>query len=146
MSAIVLEENNESTFGKMLGIKAVNSLQLIEFIQSGLPFRTFEKIRREMNLPMDVLADSLGISSRTLTRRKKDKKLNAFESDRLISISRLVAMSIELFEGDRAQAMQWFNKPNRGLGGISPLKMAATETGAREVENLIGRLEHGVFI
>jgi uncharacterized protein (DUF2384 family) len=31
------------------------------------------------------------------------------------------------------------------LGDVAPLEMAATETGAREVENLIGRLEHGVF-
>jgi len=36
-------------------------------------------------------------------------------------------------------------QPNRALGNLSPLEMAATETGAREVENLMGRLEHGVF-
>jgi uncharacterized protein (DUF2384 family) len=33
----------------------------------------------------------------------------------------------------------------RALGGRSPLDFAQTEPGAREVENVIGRLEHGVF-
>jgi putative toxin-antitoxin system antitoxin component (TIGR02293 family) len=96
-------------------------------------------------MPMDRLAISIGISPRTLTRRKKEKKLTASESDRLVSISRLLALAIELFEGDKQKAFRWFMNPNRALGNLSPLEMAATETGAREVENLIGRLEHGVF-
>ena len=36
-------------------------------------------------------------------------------------------------------------KPTAGLGGASPADMTSTEVGAREVERLIGRLEHGVF-
>ena len=32
-----------------------------------------------------------------------------------------------------------------GLGDVSPLEYAKTEVGAREVENLLGRIEHGVF-
>jgi uncharacterized protein (DUF2384 family) len=39
----------------------------------------------------------------------------------------------------------WLRSPNRALGGESPLALSKTEVGAREVENLIGRLEHGVF-
>jgi putative toxin-antitoxin system antitoxin component (TIGR02293 family) len=41
--------------------------------------------------------------------------------------------------------LHWLNSPNHGLGGRTPLQMAQTEAGSREVENLIGRLEHGVF-
>ena len=50
-----------------------------------------------------------------------------------------------MFEGDKEKAFRWFVQSNRALGGLTPLEMAATETGTREVENLIGRLEHGVF-
>lgn len=145
MATLTAKNEENSGFGKMLGIKAAGPMQLIKSIQDGLPFQALERIRKEMGLPMESLAGSIGISSRTLTRRKKEKKLNSFESDRLVSISRLVSMSIQLFEGDKAKAFEWFSKSNRALGGISPLEMASTETGAREVENLIGRLEHGVF-
>ena len=37
------------------------------------------------------------------------------------------------------------SKPVKALGMKTPLQYAATESGAREVENLLGRLEHGVF-
>lgn len=147
MATVVLDSENviPNYFGKILGIKATNVLQLVKSIEQGFSFQTLERFRRETGLPMERLAFSIGISPRTLTRRKKENKLTAFESDRLVSISRLLSLAVGLFEGDKEKAFRWFTNPNRALGNRSPLEMAATETGAREVENLIGRLEHGVF-
>ena len=143
MATTTLE--NRFTINNLLGIETTNAAQLVREIERGFSFGTLERVRRETGLPLDRLATSIGISPRTLTRRKKNSKLKAWESDRLVSISRLLAFALELFEGDTEKAAHWFVQPNRALGDVSPLEMAATETGAREVENLIGRLEHGVF-
>ncbi len=129
----------------LLGIRAKGSMQLVQAISNGFSFVTLERVRKETGLPMEQLADSIGMSPRTLTRRKKEKKLSASESDRLVTVSRLLTQAVELFEGDKEKALRWFMQSNRALGKLTPLEMAATETGAREVENLIGRLEHGVF-
>ena len=147
MTTAIFDTENaiQNNLGKMLGIKSDDTLQLVKSIEKGFSFQMFERIRRETGLPLDRLAISIGISPRTLTRRKKENKLTASESDRLVSISRLLSLAIELFEGDKAKAFRWFMNSNRALGNLSPLEMAATETGSREVENLIGRLEHGVF-
>ena len=147
MTTAIFDTENaiQNNLGKMLGIKSDDTLQLVKSIEKGFSFQMFERIRRETGLPLDRLAISIGISPRTLSRRKKENKLTASESDRLVSISRLLSLAIELFEGDKAKAFRWFMNSNRALGNLSPLEMAATETGSREVENLIGRLEHGVF-
>jgi putative toxin-antitoxin system antitoxin component (TIGR02293 family) len=136
---------SKSPVVKLLGIKSGNTVHLVKAIERGFSFDTLEKVRRETGLPLDRLATSIGVSPRTLSRRKKEKKLTATESDRLVSVSRLLTQAVELFEGDKEKAFRWFVQANRGLGNLSPLDMAATETGTREVENLIGRLEHGVF-
>lgn len=136
---------SKSPVVKLLGIKSGNAVHLIKAIERGFSFDTLEKVRRETGLPLERLASSIGVSPRTLSRRKKEKKLTAAESDRLVSVSRLLTQAVELFEGDKEKAFRWFVQPNRALGNLSPLDMAATETGTREVENLIGRLEHGVF-
>lgn len=128
-----------------LGIKAANPVQLVQAIGNGFPFATLERVRKETGLPMERLAGAIGLSPRTLTRRKKERKLSAAESDRLVTLTRLLTQAVALFEGQKPPALRWFVQPNRALGTLSPLEMAATETGAREVENLIGRLEHGVF-
>jgi putative toxin-antitoxin system antitoxin component (TIGR02293 family) len=45
----------------------------------------------------------------------------------------------------RENARLWFTSPKIALGGKTPLEYADTELGAREVEDLLSRLEHGVF-
>lgn len=67
------------------------------------------------------------------------------ESERLLRISRIVDQAIVLFEGDRGAALQRLGAYQPALNSQNPLELARTEIGAREVENLIGRLEHGVF-
>ncbi len=145
---MVSDTNNlttENGFHTFLGVKSANTLQLVRSIERGFAFEKLERVRRETGFPMELLAVSVGISSRTLSRRRKEKKLSPSESDRLVSVSRLLTLAVRLFENDKEKAFRWFRNPNRALGNLTPLEMAATETGSREVEDLIGRLEHGVF-
>jgi putative toxin-antitoxin system antitoxin component (TIGR02293 family) len=52
--------------------------------------------------------------------------------------------AVKVFGGIE-EARQWLNSPQFGLGGAVPLDYAETEIGAREVENLLGRIEYGVY-
>jgi putative toxin-antitoxin system antitoxin component (TIGR02293 family) len=130
---------------KLLGIKTADNLKLAERVEAGFSFDALERLGKTTGLPLERLRVAVRITPRTLTRRKKEKKLSPEESDRLVSVSRLLAQTFELFEGNEEAGIRWFTSPNRALGGQSPIEVAATETGTREVENLIGRLEHGVF-
>ncbi len=53
--------------------------------------------------------------------------------------------AVDLFGGDKGKAITWMSTPIKGLGYRSPDSLLETETGALEVCDLIGRLEHGVF-
>ena len=46
---------------------------------------------------------------------------------------------------DRNLARKWFKEPVRALNGRTPLEFSDTELGAQEVEDLLGRIEYGVF-
>ncbi len=148
--SIVLEKPKSSGQGKytaenLLGIETADNLKLAKKVEAGFSFAALERLGKTTGLSLERLRIAVRITPRTLTRRRKEKKLSPEESDRLVSVSRLLAQTFELFEGNAEAGMRWFQSPNRALNGQSPLQVAATETGAREVENLIGRLEHGVF-
>ena len=81
----------------------------------------------------------------TLARQKKIGQLTSDQSERLVRLARVMEMAFDLFEGDKEAARRWFKAPRETLGGNTPLDMVSTEIGAREVENLIERLEDGVF-
>lgn len=130
----------------LLGMKPEPSIKKLgEEIKKGFPFKAFEDFQRVMELPAKEVASLIGMPMSTLARRKEKGHLAADESERLLRLSRLVGLTVELFEGDDKAARHWLSTPKRALDGASPLQIAETEPGAREVEKLIDRLEHGVF-
>ena len=114
-------------------------------IQRGLAFQEVEAFQHRSQLPLSAIQRVSLLPPRTWQRRKSEGRLKAVESDRLWRLVRLFEKAAELFEGDSAAASAWFQQPVEGLGGHTPLELSETEVGAREVEELIGRLEHGVF-
>ena len=86
----------------------------------------------------------LGISKATLHRRKNSGRLDAAESDRVVRFARLLGRAAAVME-TLDDGRRWLTSPQVGLGGAIPLEYAETEVGAREVENLLGRIEYGVY-
>lgn len=120
-------------------------LRRIREIERGLPYRRVEKLINELNETDARIAHLVQIAPRTLARRKQEGMLKPDESERVDRIDRVFHLATELFEGDKTEAVKWLKEPNRGLDNRPPLDFSRTEIGAREVENFIGRLEHGVF-
>ena len=58
--------------------------------------------------------------------------------------ARIFSLAVGLFDGDGEAARRWLTHPQAALEGSTPWDYAATEIGAREVANLIGRLEYGI--
>src|SRR5437667_1076207 len=124
--------------------KAKYPTELIRQIQKGLRFSELETLQNSIDLPFEQLAAKLSISRSTLQRRKAAGRLSPDESDRVMRYSRLVRQAADFF-GDIEKARAWLKHPQYGLGGAVTLDYATTETGAREVENLLGRMKYGVY-
>lgn len=128
----------------LLGLQTFGSLELFDEVQRGLRFSCFSRFQRNTSIPLATLAELVQITPRTLTRRKKEGRLGPEESDRLVRASRVFGRALELFEGDDEQARRWLSNESIALGGRTPLDLAKSEVGAKEVETLINRLEQGI--
>ncbi len=129
------------------GVVSANPLAAVERVRHGLPTAEFDALRELLGLTVEELARKTGISVATLSRRRARRQpLDPGHSDRLVRYARLYWLAVALFDGDEATARAWLKRPAPGLGGEAPLDFAETEVGAREVEDLIGRLEHGVYV
>jgi putative toxin-antitoxin system antitoxin component (TIGR02293 family) len=126
------------------GSRILAPAKIVEQVQGGLPVQELEVLRDSLDVPIEKLASKLGISNATLHRRKAQGRLGPAESDRVVRLARLMGKAAKVLGGIEA-ARQWLNSPQFGLGGAVPLDYAETEIGAREVENLLGRIEYGVY-
>jgi putative toxin-antitoxin system antitoxin component (TIGR02293 family) len=124
--------------------KSTHPTELIQKIQKGLRFSELKTLQDTLDLPFEKLAAKLCISRSTLQRRKAAGRLSPDESDKIVRYSRLVRQAADFF-GDIEKARAWLKHPQYGLGGAVPLDYARTEAGAREVENLLGRMKYGVY-
>jgi len=125
-------------------MRATHPTELIRRIQKGLPFSQLQALRKQLDLPLDDLASKLSISRATLHRRKGGGRLSTEESDKVIRFSRLLEHAANVF-GNVEKGRAWLKFPQYGLGGAVPLDYAKTEIGAREVDNLLGQIEYGVY-
>ncbi len=118
--------------------------KLVEVLRVGLPVRELNDLQATLAVPMEKLAPMLGISKATFHRRKAAGRLDQAESDRVLRFARLMGRAVQVLESEE-NARRWLASPQFGLGGAVPLEYAETEVGAREVEDLLGRIEYGVY-
>jgi putative toxin-antitoxin system antitoxin component (TIGR02293 family) len=116
---------------------------LVEAIKKGFPVQRFDVLRQWLDLSAGDAAELLNIPSSTLARRKKAGRLDRDESERTYRIAHLMHRAVNVF-GSAEHARRWLKAPQYALGGVTPLAFADTEPGAREVEALLGRIEHGM--
>jgi putative toxin-antitoxin system antitoxin component (TIGR02293 family) len=117
---------------------------LKQWIREGFPFASLESAMTQFGLKREEVSRALDLPSRTLARRKQDRRLSPGESDRLYRVVRIAVQASEVL-GGREQAERWLHTPNRALSGQMPLELLDTDLGSRQVEEVLGRIEHGVF-
>lgn len=75
-------------------------------------------------------------------RAEKKQPLTVEESDRAVRLLRVQTLAEETF-GDANKANIWLRRSLAELHGETPLAVAQTETGARVVETLLGKIAWG---
>lgn len=127
------------------GTRSGDNMKMQSSIKKGLKFTTIGRLGKALDISQKEVAQLLSITPSTLNRRKKEGHLHPDESDRVVRFARLKDAALTLMQGDDQAAVAWLHTPLDIFGGESPLDYATTELGARDVEDLIGRLRHGVF-
>jgi putative toxin-antitoxin system antitoxin component (TIGR02293 family) len=120
------------------------SSQMRDRIKAGLPFSSLESVRERLRLSVPETASVLQIPARTFARRRQSRRLTAEESDRLYRLARIAAQATAVF-GTEQRACAWLRRPNRALDGEPPIRLIDTDVGTRQVEDVLGRIEHGVI-
>jgi putative toxin-antitoxin system antitoxin component (TIGR02293 family) len=130
---------------RVLGRTVKKPDDLAELVREGLPANSVRVLAGKLSIGNAALSLKLGIPQRTLTRRLGQRsRLTAAESDRTARAARVYANAVEMI-GDEQTAVQWLLTPNRALGGERPLDRLDTDVGAREVEDILGRIAYGVY-
>lgn len=131
------------TSHELLGLSYHTTHELVMCAREGLPATTFDRLQELLDVRASELHDLVRLPQRTLYRRRQEGRLQPDESERVLRMARLYERAEDVLR-ERERALRWLKAPHRALDGQSPLQYAGTELGAREVEDLLGRIAYGM--
>ncbi|WP_163834948.1 type II RES/Xre toxin-antitoxin system antitoxin [Spartinivicinus ruber] len=111
----------------------------------GLSVKAIAHIEKALGIDQKTFLLISGMSKATLSRRKQAGRLTPDESSKVYRFVQLYDLVKAMMLDDDEKAKNWLKTPEPLFGGNTPLEHARTEFGAKEVEDLIGRIRHGVF-
>ena len=116
----------------------------IKAVRQGLPVKVFKTLAVDLEMGERQLAAVLKIPNRTLDRRLKEGVLSPEESDRVARVARILGRANEVF-GNAEKARGWMNTRLAAFDSETPLERADTSLGATQVEDVLGRIDYGVY-
>ena len=127
----------------------------VERLNKGISASVFRKLAEAMDLPVKVLANSIGLSERTIRYRingpvgkRADTHaplLTGDETERSYRAYSVFRRAKEVL-GSEDTARAWMRTEQRALGNKTPLSMLVRDVGAAAVVNVLGAIEDGGYL
>ena len=125
-------------------------LFLVSRVREGIPVADAVEMMHSWCIPVARFAKVIGVSERKWSRvrtKVSSGVLSPVESDRLVRVWRIFEHAKSVFAGDEdgKGAIRWFATPNPALSGETPLSLLDTDAGVRQVDDVLTRIEFGVY-
>jgi putative toxin-antitoxin system antitoxin component (TIGR02293 family) len=88
--------------------------------------------------------DILNMSIKTLERKEASDKLDKRASSLIIEVARVLEHAYRVFD-EKEKVKRWLSKPNNALHGESPLSLFSIPIGIGMVQDVLTRIEEGVY-
>lgn len=146
MSGVIALLGGPGIFKKVIASR----LDAHEVIEDGFPPLALERLVENVSLIRDddALQKALGISKRTLYRRRGDTKakhLSREQSGRTWRFAEILAKAIQVF-GSQEEAERWMEEHAIGLNQMRPIDLLSTTAGTELVDTYLEQIEHGVYV
>ncbi|HEX9636235.1 MAG TPA: antitoxin Xre/MbcA/ParS toxin-binding domain-containing protein [Acidobacteriota bacterium] len=127
----------------ILGRRVRTLADLRRLVEAGLPVASLTQVVRRLARSESAAADLKYrlVPKATLHRRRL--RLSAEESERLERLARITALAEWVWE-DAELANEFLTSAQPQLGGERPVDLARSDLGARQVEELLMKLEYAL--
>lgn len=124
-----------------------NEEQAHDAVHQGLPARAMIELTRQLpGIDVRELQEVMGISARSFARRKASPgtRLSPHESSNVWRLAQLMTQATRVL-GAQEAAERWFSQPALALSNRRPIDLLKTLPGTQLVQDLLTRMEYGVY-
>ena len=103
------------------------------------------RLAHQLGVTLKELAPLLQRSESTLHRLRQQTTLAGPTAERVELLSGIIQHGLRVYGGDESALRDWLRYPLGELDGRTPLQTLTTIAGFTQVDDVLGRIEHGVF-
>ena len=140
-----------SGFVQWLGIPTgisksiISAFEVLKLGSSGITKDSINNLASHIGISRKNMAEDIfNVSVKTFERKDNKEKLDKKTSSHAIEIAKVVQHAYEVFR-DEAKLKLWINRENKALNNIKPVQLFDTLSGLNMVNDILGRIEHGVY-
>ncbi len=123
----------------------LSGFDMIALSREGISKASLEALIVHIGISKKAFIENiLNLSVKTIERKKGDDKLDRHTSSHIIEIAKVVEHAFSVFE-EEGKVQRWLNTTNRALNNLKPLALFDMPTGLIMVDQVLGRIEEGVF-
>jgi len=126
---------------KVLKRQIHSEVDFADAINIGIPLQAVKNIQTYIGANDTHMARLINVSPKTFRTRKVFK---SDEGDHAYMIARIVVAAEEAI-GEKETAIAWLNSKQPALGDRIPMELILNSAGVQAVEDLLGRIEYGVY-
>jgi len=125
--------------------KHAYGFSVIEQAQQGVSTQQVDQLATLLGISLKEMAVILQVAERTLHRFRSEGRLDSQASERLLLLENLSAHGLDVFDGRADALANWLRYPLRELKQQSPLELLHTISGFGLVDDVLTRIEYGVY-
>lgn len=126
-------------------IKKISDFEIIRLGAEGIQKVFLDVLASDLGITKKAMAeDILNVSVKTIERKTRTEKLDKRTSSHALEVAKVLQHIYDVFENEE-KVKRWVNKENRALNGRKPVDLFDTLTGINMVNDILGRIEEGVY-
>ena len=142
-------DDNDYDATHWLGIhrskKIASYLDFIKLSNTGISKASVYTLADNMGISRKYISEHIfDLSVKTMERKEDSEKLNRKISSHALEIAKLVQHVYRVFR-DEEKIKRWLNRENRALHNKKPVELLDTLSGLLLVDDVLGRIEEGVY-
>lgn len=125
-------------------LQPITEFGVINTSRKGILRSHADEVANLIGLSDKEIAYVLGMTPRNLHRIQSEQLFGMEATERLLLLKNLLLHALDTFEGKSETVARWFRTPVRELDNQSPLNLLDTVTGFGLVDDVLGRIDHGI--
>lgn len=127
-------------------MEPTDGFAIIASLEQGVAGSRIEALLNRLGINLKEAASLFQAAERTLLRHRQSARLDRALAEQIVLLEHLASHGYSVFEGKPDAFKRWLRYPLAELNGRSPLHYLTTVTGIRLVDDVLTRIEYGVYV